>query len=116
MAKKVLGIRELDLNSGVSAEEFEQFITQVLPQLPKGSGLKQYILKADRGDRNGKYLMVTEMDSVETRDRYWPNPDQPSEEGARLDTPAEVMEQFGRFVAPSSGMGFTDYAVIAANE
>ena len=113
---KVLGVREVDLNPGVSAQEFEQWITETLPQLPKGAGVKVYFLKADRGDRNGKYLMVTEMDSVATRDRYWPNPGQPSEEGARLDPPAEVMEGFQRFTAPSSTDGFTDYVVIAANE
>ena len=111
---KVLGVSEVDLNPGVSAQEFEQFLTETLPQLPKGAGIKLYFLKADRGDRNGKYLQVIEMDSVETRDRYWPNPGQPSEEGARLAPPAEVLEGFQRFTAPSNI--FTDYVVIAANE
>jgi len=113
---KVFGVREFDLNPDVSAAEFDQWLTEALPQLPKGAGVKVSFLKADRGDRNGKYLMLTEMESVETRDRYWPNPDQPSSEGVKLDPPPEVMAQFQRYLAPSGGYGFTDYVVVAADE
>jgi hypothetical protein len=112
---KVLGIREVELNPGVSAEEFERFAVDAVARVPQGSGLRIYVVKGDRGDKAGTYLWITEIDSVEVRDRYWPAPDQPSEEGVKLSPPADVMEQWQRLVAPGTAgtYGFTDYVEVS---
>ena len=42
--------------------------------------METYLLKGDRGDRVGKLLLMLEIESVEARDRYFPRPEEESEE------------------------------------
>jgi hypothetical protein len=78
-----------------------------VPELP---GWKTYLLKADRGERAEKLLLLFEVESVEARDRYFPRPE-------------EVSEEWGRFVEQhpeaaawqkihSEPHNWTDYVVV----
>ena len=106
---KVFGVHPFLLKYGVNPEDFEQFVRDEVPRLPKLNGVKLYILKGDRGDREGRYLMLLETDSVELRDQYWPTPNTISDEANHLLT---ALGAFGRFTdGPGSPLS-TDYVVI----
>ncbi len=70
---KLYGAHTLVLNPGVSAQEFERFVREEWrpATLP---GITTSILKGDRGERAGAYLMLFEFEDAAVRDRYWPRP------------------------------------------
>lgn len=77
---KLYGTHTIVLGPGVSADEFERFVRDEWqpPQLP---GIKIRILKGDRGERAGEYVMLFEFRDAAVRERYWPSggDDRPSE-------------------------------------
>jgi hypothetical protein len=81
---KVFGLHEIELRPGVAPEEYEQFFAKEIAGLPIFPGWKTYLLRADRGERDGKYLLMWEIESVEARDRYFPAPDEQSEAAQRF--------------------------------
>jgi len=111
---KVFGMHMIALRPGVKAEDFEKFVIEEAYPLPWPSEV--YLLKGDRGDREGKYLVMWEFESVEARDRYYPAPGQPSEEyqqfmeshAAELQT---VFEKWETFATPVDTI-CTDYVVV----
>ena len=111
---KVFGIHMIGLRIGVKPENFEKFmLDRVLPNglLP---GVQLYLLKGDRGDRDGKYLFVYEFESVEARDRFFPAPDQASEEAERhLHSLGELWGQWAEFASlPMPPTIYTDYVAV----
>ena len=110
---KVFGLHEVELPTGVTPEEFERGFGKELASLPDYQGWKTYLLKGDRGDRAGKFLMLFEIDSVEARDRYFPRPQEESEEARRFaeqHPEAEaVWEKYAFLFGPHSA---TDYIVV----
>jgi hypothetical protein len=44
-----------------------------LPSYSKVSGQTAHLLKGDRGERTGKYLMLIELESPERRDQIYPS-------------------------------------------
>ena len=81
---KVFEMHMIGLRPGVKGEDFEQFFREKAAPFPPFPGVKWYVLKGDRGDREGKYLVMAEFESVEARDRFSPTPDQLSEEAERF--------------------------------
>ena len=81
---KVFGVTPLELRPGVSGEDFVRFWIEEYAQFGLRVGWTSHVLKADRGERAGKYAVIWEIPSVESRDRVSPTPDQVSEEGLRL--------------------------------
>lgn len=72
---KVFGVHVVELKPGTTPEFFERFVLeQFLPALPldRTPGVRAYLLKADRGARANQFLWMFEFDSVEIRDRYFP--------------------------------------------
>ena len=55
---KVFGMHMIALKPGAKAADFEKFVTKEIYPRPSLAGLKTYLLKGDRGDREGKYLML----------------------------------------------------------
>jgi hypothetical protein len=55
---KVLGLHTIELRPGVKAEDFEKFVIEEFYPLPHYEGWKRYIAKGDRGEREGKYVLV----------------------------------------------------------
>lgn len=72
---KIISIQYLVLRPGVKAEEFEQFVARTTPTIIPWPGMRSYVAKGDRGDRDGKYALFFEFDDVETRNHYFPQPD-----------------------------------------
>lgn len=66
------------------------------------------MLKADRGERNGKLAVVWEIPSVEQRDRFILAQEELTEEGLRLLGPEfdGLNKKLGTYV---TGWPFTDY-------
>ena len=81
---RVLGLHEIELQPGVEPEEYERvFAEEIAPSftLP---GWKTHLFKGERGVRAGKYLVLLEIESQESRDRYFPRPHEESEEFTRF--------------------------------
>ena len=111
---KVFGMHMITLRPGVKEEDFEEFMTEDVYPLPSPEGLEAYLLKGDRGDREGKYLWVFEFESIESRDRYFPSPDEMSEEAQQFfGSLAAVAEKWATFATPlSTDTIATDYVVV----
>ena len=78
---KVFGIHMIELRSNVDAADFERYVLkEYLPSVPTFAGWQARLLKGDRGERVGQYLLVFEIDSIEARNRYFPMEGQMSEE------------------------------------
>jgi hypothetical protein len=72
--RPVISVREFELRSGVKPEEFEKYareeLTRALSQAKTGTRFR--ILKGDRGDRKGGYLLIWEFESVAARNEFFP--------------------------------------------
>jgi hypothetical protein len=108
---KVFGIREIELPPEAEPDEYERVAEEIasLAELP---GWKSHLLKADRGARAGKYLIMFEIESVEARDRFFPRPDEGSEEWDRyLEQHPEVPAAFERAGYSETNV-WTDYVTL----
>jgi hypothetical protein len=107
---RVFAIREVTLKAGVTAQEFERYFANeyARPRESAAPGLQMYLLKGDRGQARGQYLMVWEFESLTRRNEYFP-----SEDGAV----SERLQELLRPVAPHrlgdyiDIRSYTDYVV-----
>ena len=110
---KVYGLHEVELVPGADPEEFEK----VASELAKGHGYEGWklsLLKGERGERNGKYLIMVEIESLEARNRYAPSPDGPgSEEAQELDRRNATLWERLRNLTSATADIFTDYVAVA---
>jgi hypothetical protein len=113
---KVFGIHELVTKPDIDAAAFERFLTdEALPAL-RLPGTAVYILKGDRGERSGHYLLVFEFESVATRDRLFPAPDTTGPDTQQLlEAGRAVFEKWARFgtVPGSAWAPYTDYIEVS---
>jgi hypothetical protein len=114
---KVFGIHELELRPGVTPEQFDQFVRGEVARAPAQPVWTIHVLKGDRGTRGGKFAVLIEIESVETRDRLFPDSGgEPSLEAQQyLASSNTLMEKWSSLAtAPGdSGTVWTDYAVVA---
>jgi len=121
---KVFGMHMIVLHPGVEEEDFEKFMTEVVPKMAPWEGWKYYLLKGDRGDREGKYLWMVEISGVEARDRFMPSHNVSSEEARQREESLseeekkrqkEMFEKYATFTPSIVGDNtiYTDYVVIA---
>jgi len=105
---KIFGFTPLELRSGVNGEDFEKFFNNEFALFGHKLGWKAYVLKADRGERVGKYAVIWELPSIELRNRQIPGPDQITEEVLQLLGPEwdEANKKLDTFVV---GWPSTDY-------
>ena len=109
---KVFGMHLIALKPGVKAQDFERFVAGEVYPLPSPEGSETYLLKGDRGDREGKYMLMSEFESVEDRDRYYPSPGEISKEAQQLlESWAAVLEKWAAFATPLDAI-YTDYVVV----
>ena len=110
---KVLGVHEIELGADKDPAEFERLASAVLAEAAP-EGLNFRVFKADRGPRNGRYMILIEIDSVEVRDRIFPiGGEDPPEVVAFLEehpTAGETWDRLESYV-PSINVG-TDYVEI----
>lgn len=108
---KIFDVVTLELRPGVDEKEFVKFFNEQYAPLALRLGFKGYVLKADRGERAGKFAVIWEFPSVEQRNHLMPEQkDQFTEEALRLLGPEfdELNNKLDTFVPdwPS-----TDYIV-----
>ena len=73
---RVFGMHKVELKPGVNGMEFEDFIcNEVIPIYDRVPGQTVHLLKGDQGVRDGKYLVLIEIDSPEGRDQIYPPPE-----------------------------------------
>ena len=71
---KVFGMHAIELQPGCDEHEFEEFMRKdFLPSYSKASGQTAHLLKGDRGERTGRYLVLVELESPERRDQIYPS-------------------------------------------
>jgi hypothetical protein len=113
---KVLGIHEIELLPGVSEADFERLVLdEFRPGVSGFQGWTVHLGKADRGERDGKYAIIIEIESQAARDRYSPSTNEMSEEGQRaLERLSELSAKWATFspTAPGQNTVFTDYILI----
>ncbi len=114
---KVVGIHELDLKPGASADEFERFYREEVVPGPQLSGVQTSLLKGDRGVRNGKYLLLIEIDSQTVRDGHFPLEGDADADAQAYWGSAAVQHIFDHWgtlaTAPGADTVWTDYVVVA---
>jgi hypothetical protein len=103
----------ITLKSGADAQEFEQsfaneFARAIEQRIP---GLQAYLLRGERGQRTGKYLLVYEIDTLARRNEYWPQPDVTSEKFTQLVQGMPAFD-FDRFLEAMPEDVYTDYLVL----
>jgi hypothetical protein len=105
---KILGFTPLELRPGVDEQEFIHFFNEQYAPLGARMGWKGHVLKADRGERVGKFAAVWEIPDVEQRDRFVPAQGQINEEGRRMLGPefAELNKKLDTYIVD---WPFTDY-------
>lgn len=115
---KVFGMHMIGLRPGVKGEDFEKFFREKVLPVPIFSGWKWYLLKGDRGDREGKYVVMVEIESVEARNRYAPTPDGSTDEAKKFmeDHKEAFASMLTEWEKLASGIGaptiYTDYVVV----
>jgi quinol monooxygenase YgiN len=74
MAKATV-IMRAELKTGVDRQEFENFQTNELaPQWEKAPGLlKASLLRCEKGEKKGSYLVINTYESMEKYDQAWPS-------------------------------------------
>jgi hypothetical protein len=60
------------LKAGANGPDFERFFSEQIGAVPGPSGLTMRLLKGDRGDRERKYLLMFELESIERRNQLFP--------------------------------------------
>jgi hypothetical protein len=116
---RVFGMHEIELNPGVNEEDFENFFLNEVAKAPYYPGWSFRLLKGDRGERKGKYLMLVDIDSLEARERFSPAENQPSEEANQFDHEHNndlepIFQKWGTFSPTQVGQNssYTDYLVL----
>ena len=116
---RVFGLHEIELNPGVKEEDFENFFLNEVAKAPLYPGWRARLLKGDRGERQGKYLMLIDIDSVEARDQFAPAPNQASEaadqfDEAHKDEMAPLFQKWATFSPTQLGQNsiYTDYLLL----
>ena len=69
---KVYAFHMVALKAGASGPDFERYFREGIASGSKLSGMTMRLLKGDRGDREGKYLVMFEFESVERRNQLFP--------------------------------------------
>jgi hypothetical protein len=114
---KVFSIHEIELHAGAARDDFERFVVEEFLTALSLPGFKTHLVKGDRSERDGKYALIMEIDSLEVRNRYFPRLDEPSEEGRQLLAPAlALIEKWATFspTVPGQSTRHTDYISLGA--
>ncbi len=114
---KVWGMHMVTLRPGIKAEDFEKFMMTDVAKLPMYDGWKVRLLKGERGERKGEYMVLIEIDSLEARNRFSPEPDKASPEADEFDKSHpegnQVFEKWATLATvPGQATMYTDYVEV----
>ena len=110
----VVSLHEIEVPSGKEASFEALAINRLMPiWQEKVEGMYIYVLKGDRGERKGKYVMAIIFDSLERRDAYFPQADEgPSEKLESLSAGMWFDEEFESLGISDTGSTYTDYLIV----
>ena len=112
---EIIAVRYFDVEN-TKVDEFENFvIKEYHPALQNHvEGYFNYVLKGDRGDKAGSYLLLTVFDNADRRDQYFPVPlDPPSDAFQNQFTEVEdLAEKFSGYLIENVDHDYTDYIVV----
>lgn len=103
---RVYGIHEVMIHPDFTNQDFEKYVAEVLPKVVQPAGSSMWVLKGNRGDRQGRYIVVNEFDSVEVQERLWPGNLASNEMKAWQAKNAEHVRKWNAFFEHSI---YTDY-------
>ncbi|MDH5597897.1 MAG: hypothetical protein OEY34_02170 [Cyclobacteriaceae bacterium] len=94
-------------------KKFEEFTKQIHDAFQKNvDGYFIYIGKGDRGERNGKYVMITAIDTYDRRNVYFPETEVLSDEyNEAIKNVNEIITKMNSYLGDQD-LAFTDYLVI----
>ena len=116
---KIYGVHTISVRPNASPEEFERFLAEEVNGMPMYDGWKLMVLKGERGDRAGRFLVLFEIDDIAARDHFVKVDGSPTLENEHfLEHHPELQtigERWSRFATPFwEGIDIvTDYVVIA---
>jgi hypothetical protein len=110
---KVYAFHMVALKAGARGPDSERYFHEVLESGPMLSGMTIRLLKGDRGDREGKYLVMFEFESVERRNQLFPEagpaPRQTSEEFMQwMSAQGPTLAKWDEYATPTDVIS-TDY-------
>jgi hypothetical protein len=110
---KVFGLHEIELRPEVDPAEYERLFADEVATQPTLPGWTVHLLKGDRGPRAGKFLVLFEIESIEARDRYFPDEGVESEEFTRfMDQHPEVAAAWQKSSTFEAADLTSDYLVV----
>jgi hypothetical protein len=110
---KVYGLHALELKPGVDAQAFERFVLEEFLPLTTVPGQVSSLLKGDRGDRAGHYLLLGEIESPQRRDELFPSTQELSDEIQQMIAKTSATwDKLNTFVVAFPDPHFTDYVAI----
>ena len=80
---RIVGIHQVELKPGVTAEAFEE-AARTMAATPTYPGFRGSLVKSDRGTGVGRYGLLIEIESVEARNRFMGD-NGPTKEGTQFD-------------------------------
>jgi hypothetical protein len=77
-------------------------------------GYYNYVLKGDRGDKVGTYVLLTVFDTADRRNSYYPVPGEPASDGfmEQWENVADVETRFRSYLPEGIEFDYTDYIVV----
>ncbi len=111
---KVFGIHHLELKDDATAAEFERVVSDELNALSRPPGWQFSIVKGERGENVGKYVLIFEIESLEARNRDSPDDGTYSPDFQKwLGTNSPTFDKVSSYLtAPIGGGVFTDYVAV----
>ena len=112
---KVFGIHQLELKNDADTAEFERVVSDEFNALPQLAGWERSIVKGERGDNVGKYLLIFEAESLKKRNRDVPGDGPLSPELQKwYDTSLPMLDKLSSYLTIPlfRGSVFTDYVVV----
>ena len=109
---KVYGVHTIALHPGVQAADFERFVREEI-HMDTYAGQKMMVLRGDRGDRDGKFLVIVEFESETARDELFPPNAMPSDKMMQAWQPHMAkLEKWASMATPIQYTVGTDYVVL----
>ena len=109
----VVSIHEIEftLEDGMTFSQLEKlYLEEYIPAIEKNfPGAEFHLLIGERGKRTGKYIEFLVFDSLEERNRWFPEKGKTSEEAKKgFDNMREIQDRMSKM---ASSVSFTDYVV-----
>lgn len=110
----VVSLHEIEVPAGKEKAFEELIITKMQPAWQeKVPGMYFYVMKGDRGERKGRYMVAIVFDTLERRNAYFPTADEgPSEELSALSDGIWFDAEIEALGVSEMGSAYTDYILV----